>query len=304
MNPPTDSSGPSPVRAWLALVRFSILRQFRLRQMAAIALGLLALTLFVVGLVTARFGWDRTEVRLQRADPRNVQILTGGLALPEVEAMPVMREALRESQPLAVFSRWVVFFLFLGFLMPLWTLSFAVSAIGSERENRSLVWLLTRPIPRWGIYLAKLLGVLPWCVAFNLGGFGLMCVAGGEVGRSAFLLYWPGVLVGSIAFASIFHLIGAWFSRPAIVALLYSFFFETILSELPVPGTLKRLSISYYTRCLMYSSAREADVPTESDLLLVPVSDPLAWGVLLLGSVLVTLLGMRIFTKREYRDEV
>jgi len=68
--------------------------------------------------------------------------------------------------------------------------------------------------------------------------------------------------------------------------------------------TLKRLSISYYTRCLMFSAAKDADVPTESDLLLVPVSDLLAWGVLLAGSLLVTLLGMRIFTDREYRDEV
>ena len=50
------------------------------------------------------------------------------------------------------------------------------------------------------------------------------------------------------------------FSRPAVVGLLYAFFFETILSELPVPGTVKRLSINYYTRCLMYSAAGEKDV--------------------------------------------
>ena len=28
-----------------------------------------------------------------------------------------------------------------------------------------------------------------------------------------------------------------------------------MLSELPIPGTLKRLDINYYTRCLLYSAA-------------------------------------------------
>jgi hypothetical protein len=37
---------------------------------------------------------------------------------------------------------------FLSFLLPLFSLSFATEALGSERESRSLVWLLSRPLPR------------------------------------------------------------------------------------------------------------------------------------------------------------
>jgi hypothetical protein len=84
---------------------------------------------------------------------------------------------------------------------------------------------------------------------------------------------------------------------------LYAFFFETILSELPVPGTVKRLSINYYTRCLMYSSARAEGVPTESAALFVPVSDRVAWIVLIGATIVVTAVGMWLFARTEYRDD-
>jgi len=214
-----------------------------------------------------------------------------------------MKTIYKENSPVAVFSRWLVFFLFLGFLLPLWNLAFATSAFGAERESRSLIWLMTRPMPRSGIYLAKFLALLPWCLALNLGGFVLICLSGGEAGREALGLYWPAVIAGTLAFAAVFHLIGALFSRPAIVGLLYAFFFETILSELPVPGTVKRLSINYYTRCLMYSAAQTEDVPTESAVLFVPVSNSLAWMVLIGATVVVTALGMWLFSRSEYRDD-
>jgi ABC-type transport system involved in multi-copper enzyme maturation permease subunit len=209
----------------------------------------------------------------------------------------------QETQPLAVFSRWVVFLLFLGFLLPLFSLSFAAGAIGQERESRSLVWLMTRPLPRSGVYLAKFLGVLPWCLLLTVGGFGALCLAGGQTGREAFVLYGPAVCAGSLAFAAVFFLLGALFPRPAILGLLYAFFFETLLSELPIPGTLKRLSINYYTRCLLYSAAEGHDVPVESSSLFVPVSPTTAWAVLLGATVGVTALGMWLFARLEYRDD-
>ena len=74
-----------------------------------------------------------------------IQVVTGGMAGPLIEKSSLMQSIRNESKPLAVFSRWLVFFLFLGFLLPLWNLSFATSALGSDRENRSLIWLMTRP---------------------------------------------------------------------------------------------------------------------------------------------------------------
>jgi len=300
---PKDPALHHPFRAWLFLVVFSFRQMARVKQMVGIAVGLLLVTCLVTSLVTLNFGWDRTETRLQRFDPRNIQAVAGSMAGPIIENSPLMESIRRESKPLAVFSRWLVFFLFLGFLLPLWNLSFATSALGTDRENRSLIWLTTRPLPRSGIYLAKFFALVPWCLAMNLGGFVLICLSGGETGRRAMVLYWPAVAAGSLTFAAVFHLIAALFSRPAIVGLLYAFFFETILSELPVPGTVKRLSINYYTRCLMYSSARGEDVPIESDSIFVPVSDRVAWLVLIGATVIITAVGMWLFARTELKDD-
>jgi ABC-type Na+ efflux pump permease subunit len=293
----------SPFRSWLYLLGFSFRQLGRVKQLVGIAVGLLLVTCLVTSLITLNFGWDRTERRMQRNDPRSVAFVAGGAVVPVIENGPLMESITKESRPLPVFSRWLVFFIFLGFLLPLWNLSFATSALGSDRENRSLIWLLTRPMPRSGIYLAKFLALLPWCLALNLGGFMLICLCGGTTGWKAFTLYWPAIVAGTLAFAAVFHLIAALFSRPAVVGLLYAFFFETILSELPVPGTVKRLSINYYVRCLMYSEAKSADVPTESAALFVPVSNRVAWLVLIGATVVITAMGMWLFSRAEYRDE-
>src|SRR5437773_77646 len=76
------------------------------------------------------------------------------------------------------YSRWVVLVLYLGFILPLFTLSYASGAFGTDRESRTLVWLMTRPIPRSAIYLGKFVGTLPWCLAFSGGGFVALCLAG------------------------------------------------------------------------------------------------------------------------------
>jgi ABC-type transport system involved in multi-copper enzyme maturation permease subunit len=295
----------SPVRAFAFLVGFAIRRQARVRQMVGIACGLLLICLLLVGAFTESGGWkNRYEWRFNRVKPYTVEHLGGALAHAAVEQSDYMDRFKKETAPLAVFSRWVVFLLFLGFLLPLFTLSFATGALGQEREGRSLVWLMTRPLPRSGVYLAKFLGMLPWCLALTVGGFGLLCLAGGETGRQAFPLYAPGIFAGTLAFAALFHLFGALLPRPSIVGLLYAFFFETLLSELPIPGTLKRLSINYYTRCLLYSAAETRDVPVESSSLFVPVSPMTAWAVLLGATVGLTVLGMWLFAKMEHRDDV
>jgi ABC-2 type transport system permease protein len=295
---------PSPARAFAFLVAFAVRRQTRVRQMVGIAVGLLLICLLLVGAFTASGGWDRYDWRVERVQPYRVEHFGGALARAAVDQSEYMDRLRQETRPLAVFSRWVVFLLFLGFLLPLFSLSFATGALGQEREGRSLVWLMTRPLPRSGVYLAKFLGMLPWCLALTVGGFGLLCLAGGEVGRRAFLLYAPGVFAGSVAFAALFHLFGALLPRPSIIALLYAFFFETLLSELPVPGTLKRLSINYYVRCLLYSAGETEGVPVESSSLFVPVSPATAWVVLAGVTVGLTVLGMWLFAKMEHRDDV
>ena len=231
--------------------------------MVWIALGLLAFTVFLVWLNTIAGSWE-TDKGFQ------------------------------------VFSHDIVLAMGCGFLLPIWSLSFATEALGREREAGNLVWVLTRPLSRPAIYLAKFVAVLPWCLGFNLGGFALICLAGGPTGQHAFGIYWEAVLAGSIAYAALFHLMGAWFRRAAVVAVLYSFFLESFMGSMP--GYWKRLSISFYTRCLMFAPGSDYDVRPDNPATYLPVSGTTAGWVLAAATVLLLAWGTFVFSRSEYLD--
>ncbi len=325
------------------LVAHSAQRHWRVRQMGLVSLGLLGLVAAWVALATRSGGWEWADQRARRSaltnaqdaerlrpesrwswyekepkaprpqpvegrwhevpnplDPSSDALRSLVLAVPRAV---VASDAFRHNWGFMTFSRWVVHLAFFGFVLPLFALAYATAAFGTDRESRSLVWLMTRPIPRSGIYLAKFLGALPWCLAFGLGGFAAVCAVGGPFGREALARYWPAVLAATVAFASLFHLVGAVFRRPVVVGLVYVFFFEAVISALP--GSLKLLSLTFYARSLMYNEAAAAGYPVE----LLPamagaVSDVTAWSVLIAAAVGINVIGMILFARSDYRDDV
>jgi ABC-type transport system involved in multi-copper enzyme maturation permease subunit len=211
-----------------------------------------------------------------------------------------LAEAARSVFQRADFYRFsnFLFSTFLSFLLPILSLSFATDAVGSDRESGNLIWLLTRPLPRPTIYLAKFIAVLPWTLLLNVGGFAIICLTAGKPGRMALSLYWPSVCCGTLAFSALYLWIGAAFRRPAVVAIVYSFFLETIFGNLP--GYLKRASISFYTRCMMFSAAKEYDVQPEKPSIYLAVDGETALMVLLGVTAVLLALGMVWFSRREY----
>ncbi len=311
---------PSPVTAFASLVGFSFRRQWRVRQMMWVSLGLLALMTAVVAVLThGPRGWglpDRYSWRYRstyRDFPQQLDQLQTLPLPPDGQAMQIavtgaFRAMLVDQQYLddwafLNFSRWVVFTMYLGFLLPLFTLAYASGAVGAEREGRTLIWLFTRPLPRWAVYLAKFVAGLPWCLAASIGGFAVLCLAGGEIGLRAFETYLPAAVAGTIGFSALFQLIGAVFRRPAVVGLVYVFFFETLVANLP--GSLKQLSLNYYVRSLLYNEATAEVATVAPDTLDVyaPTDPTTAWVTILLATVGLTLLGMWLFGKQEPKDE-
>ncbi len=231
-------------------------------------------------------------------DPRADALRSLILSVPHAV---LSSEKFRRDWAFTHFTRSVPLGAFVGFVLPLFTLAFASGAIGTERESRSLVWLLTRPLPRPAIYLATFLGALPWCLLFGVGGFAALCLAGGDLGREAFAAFWPAAAGGTVAFAALFHLLGATFRRPVVVGLVYVFFFEALVALLP--GSLKLLSLSFYARSLIYNEAVAAGYP--GAMLEVPeaVSAATAWVVLAAATLLLLLVGAWRFARAEYRDD-
>ena len=326
--PPSQTT---TLQAFWALVVFSLQRHSKVRQLGWVAFGLLVILSGLVLIVgNGEMGW-RLESRVRKiSSPKDKEgnepvAMTyrqyGDERLPMYEVIPgtpegfgvkvavasAYRAMMSDRQFLNDFAflsfvRTVVFGYFLSFLLPLFTLAYASGAMGAERESRTLIWLLTRPLPRWAVYLAKYLGTMPWCVGVCGLAFTAMCLCGGELGRRAWVLYWPAVLAGSLAFGSLFHLIGALFRWPAVIGLVYVFFFELLVGALP--GSLKQLSLSFYVRSLFYNETKESvkSAQPENVDVFAPTDSATAWVTLLAVSIALTLVGMWLFGRQEPKD--
>jgi ABC-type transport system involved in multi-copper enzyme maturation permease subunit len=230
-------------------------------------------------------------------------------------------------------------------------LCFGTQALGGEWEERSLVWLLTRPIPRFLGYLAKLVGALPWTLGCTLGGLYLAALAAGTrsvdpiwnahlmalqpglgpftgpsqlpelfktatadpvkiwPGLDVVQALWPAIAMGSIAYLALFVLLGALFRRSTVLGMTYAFLLEGLVGTMP--GLLKRMSLTFYTKCMAFDLAAErtwdtADgtlgiLPRRTSLFL-PVTGETASIVLLSVSLLAFMLGAWCFSRKEYQD--
>jgi ABC-type transport system involved in multi-copper enzyme maturation permease subunit len=332
--PPTSRS---PVRAWVALLGLSVRRQGRVRAMVFVALGLLAIAVVMVAVRTYETGWSAARSRYTYPAPKasgfsnlmpprpkakddrppRVSVtygevgeqlaVIGGLApfAPAEQALFAAASAGYQgalaASGISRFTRAMLFSLFLGFLLPVWCLAFATEALGGELESRSLVWLLTRPIPRWSIYLAKYLSILPWALSFTIGGFWLMSETAGQPGRISFRLCWPAIALGTLAFTSLFHLFSAVTRRPTVVGLVYCFFLETLLGDMP--GLMKRISISYYVRCMIFDAAAGVGLTPDKPSVYQPVSGSIAMTVLIGITVFALAAGMIWFGRSQYNTE-
>jgi ABC-type transport system involved in multi-copper enzyme maturation permease subunit len=311
---------PSQVRAWFYLIGLSLRRQARARQMVLIALALLAFAAAFVAIATPLRIWD-LHSRAQRLVPGGPRLTCGQVAEftqvlllgrpgpteggVELGILASIQAAMNASA-FHGFTDLFVMVLFLGFLVPIWALSFASEALGGEREGGSLIWLLSRSLPRWAVYLAKFLALLPWSLGLCLGGFALLCLLAGEPGGRAFLVFWPAVLWSALAFSALFYLVGALFHRPAVIAIVYVFFVEPVLNLLP--GYPKRFSINFYARCMMYEAAQPYWLDPKEPMLMLasdlPVDATTAWVVLAALTVALVGLGMLLFSRAEFHDGV
>ena len=310
----------SALQAFLALILFTFRRQWRLRQMGFVALGLLTILTIILAVTSyspkgwqlgKQFSWQyRSRVEDLPKLFQQVQVVP---MAPEAGMLLAIRlapmQALLQSDEFMDdwaflhFTRWIMFVMFLGFVLPLFTLAYASGAMGAEREGRTMIWMMTRPLPRWAIYLAKLLGVLPWSMLASMGGFVVLCIAGGTYGMRALETYWTTALVTTFTFTTLFHLLGTVFRKPAIVGLIYVFFFETLVASLP--GSLKELSLNFYARSMVYNQAVErltALSPGSLDVYAPTTTSTAIW-TMLTASAVFTILGMILIERQESQDE-
>jgi len=194
------------------------------------------------------------------------------------------------------FSVELVMGLFTSFLLPVIALAYATTSLGGDREERTLLFLLVRPIPRALILLAKTAATLPVVMGVSVGAFSLYCLLAGPLGTRAYPLYLPVVIYTSIAYTGLFQLFAVCFRHSTMIALMYSLFIETFLGNMP--GIVKQVAVNYYARSMMIDLGKLS--PPESWF--IPVSTETATLALAAIGTVSLLAGMIIFQRREYRD--
>lgn len=197
----------------------------------------------------------------------------------------------------AMYSNFLIL-VFASILVPICALAYGTASVGGDREDRTLLFLLVRPIPRWLILLAKFVATLPLTIGLTATSFFFYCRLAGEPGELAFQLYLPTVLFITLAYVSLFHLFAVSLRHATIVALIYAIFMEVLLGNLP--GIIKRVAVNYYGRSLMY--AYGANEGLSRPEFFEPLSASAAtWtlGGITLGALAAAMI---IFERREYRD--
>ena len=205
--------------------------------------------------------------------------------------------------------------LIFSFSLTILSVVYGTGVVSQELEQRTIVYLLTRPLPRWRILLAR----------FAASLLVVMLITTASVVLLALIVYGPkafseagvgpdirALLIGAFAYGALFLLLGAALPRPLIYGLLFVFGWETWVPALP--GAFARISVMSYLRVL---SSREIgggqqtgdaggnfllafSTPPEMD-----ISQKQAWVILVLTGVFALLAALLAFSRREYapRDD-
>ncbi|MEO7454231.1 MAG: ABC transporter permease [Fimbriimonadales bacterium] len=201
--------------------------------------------------------------------------------------------------PLAVYS----------FTLIILSVVFAAGIISSEMVGKTISYLLTRPIPRYKILLAKWLGAtlvvaIATMISATLTAF---VTYGGDVASSPILSDLWLIPVGAVAYCSIFTLMSALSTKPWLFAVAFGFLWEAFVPFLP--GDLKSLSVMAQLRALG-SDGSFASVPSGMAEMLSmlnqnELSPASAWNTLAILVFLSVIAACVVFTVGEYvpKDE-
>lgn len=150
-------------------------------------------------------------------------------------------------------------------LAPLTALLYATGVVSDEVEEQTLTYLLLRSVPRWELYLTKLLATL--CVTMLLVAMGVVALyvaiyAGTPQFWSEALLRAARVVVvlalAQIGYCAFFGFLGLVTRRSLLVGIGYIVAVEGVLANLDFVGRV--LTVVYYVRTL---TLRWLDLPPE-----------------------------------------
>lgn len=125
---------------------------------------------------------------------------------------------------------------FFSIVLPIVTLVLAASALGDERKDKTLSFLVLRPVRRLDIAAGKTVAAALVASAFAAVGAAGIALAYGSVGGEVAVLGGSiaGAVIAAVMYAGLFVLLGYAVARPTLVGLLYVLLVDnTLIALLP-----------------------------------------------------------------------
>ena len=120
-------------------------------------------------------------------------------------------------------------------VMPLVALVLGAAALGSELEDGTAIFILTKPIPRWMTFLAKVLVAAGLTVALIVPTIlltGVLVAGASGTALASTLAFAAAAVLGSLAYVSIFAALSILTSRALVLGLAYVLIWEGVLAGL------------------------------------------------------------------------
>jgi ABC-2 type transport system permease protein len=204
-------------------------------------------------------------------------------------------------------------------LLPLVALLYGSGLIQDEQEEQTLTYLLIRPIPKWGLYVFKLLATLTTTVVLTMIFTALTYVAiYAGTGAEHILLRCAKAAglhaLAVVSYCSLFGLMSLLTKRTLVMGILYAAIVEGFLANLPM--SVRLITVIYYTRIIAYrtlsffiptpqgvqnfaADAWQLNVADDPKLLEHPTIRTCIT-VLLTASAVMTIIAALICSRREF----
>lgn len=190
-------------------------------------------------------------------------------------------------------------------LLPLVSAIFSTQVLSAEIEQKTIVYLLTRPIPRPQLLLMRSLASMTAVAIISL--VAAVFVSASVHGAGALsnpYLYRDvkAILIGAAAYGSLFVFISLLVNRAMIVCILIAFVWETAVAQLP--GSMYYLSINSYLTSIAERPSVTQTGPGLQFLSgglsenLMPTS--VAWPAMFILVICMSVGSMAWFTRFEY----
>ncbi len=220
-------------------------------------------------------------------------LLTGVLAIARVPSFDIL---LFQQLMIPLFLQIVLVFV---------TLVSAMALIREEIDDNTLPFLLTRPVSKPAVAVAKYAGYVAAALAFLLPpvlvSYAITeAYAGSALGTDADVLggFLAATALGVLAYGALFYFLSVALRKPLMVGLLIGFVWESIVGSLP--GSVPELSLIFYLKSVIKGIVPVGPLTTQFQ---GEVSAPVAATVLVVFSAAVLVLSVALFQGMEFRQK-